>query len=168
MGFGETDDDHEDASPDEDDPSEAWTSPRLPAELGVHTPNGPLGSDYLAGNVAPHARQPASPVRAALPSSEGITIGKSKKKKVVEPAGSLISNSMQENFKGFSFTGGESLVVPHSLAHRLAQEQKTADQALADEEFNEPSTEDEVDDDTTHGGRYANARRRGMGLDDDL
>lgn len=168
MGFGL--DDEEASSLDENDPSEAWTSPRLP-EFGVHTPNGPLGSDYLAGNVAvaPHAKQAPGPSAAGLGAapegtpSQGIAIGKAKKKKQ-EVAGSLISHSMQEEFKGFSFSGGESLVVPASLAARLAHEQ--ADGAPADEEVPEPNTDDEFDNDRAHGGRYASAKRGGF--DDDM
>lgn len=167
MGFG---DDEEEKPPslDENDPSEDWTSPRLP-EFGVHLPNGPLGSDYIAGNVppVPHAKHLGASLAGLGSQAKGIEIGKAKKKKE-EVAQSMISNSMQENFKGFSFSGGESVHVPHSMANRLAQEKSNVEAAVADEELAEPTTEDEVDDDQTHGGRYANAKRRGIGFDEDV
>lgn len=176
---------------DEDDPSEAWTA--TPASLlSPHTPNGPLGSDNplaslsralpsplatgvlptsAAAGVAPSSAATSSTARnsasttASSSNANGIAIASKKKKgHGADAAHSPISHSMQENFKGFTFSGGESLVVPASLAQRMAVNDQSPDAIDLDEE--EPTTEDEVEDDGVAGGRYA--RRRRNGDDEDM
>lgn len=86
-------------------------------------------------------------------------------------AGTPLTNSVQENFKGFTYSGGESVVVPPGvLAQQAAQKQKE-DEAVDDEEEPEVTTEDEVEDTKMSAGRYANLRRKGLGfssIDDDF
>jgi serine/threonine protein kinase len=104
---------------------------------------------------------------AGLPASHAVAIGapKRKKEKAAAAGGSPIPGSM---FQGFTFSGGESVVVPSDLAAR-AEAAAAADDdlivkgpALADEEG--ANTEDEVDDDSRAAGRYARAAK----LDDEL
>jgi serine/threonine protein kinase SCH9 len=146
---------------DENDPSEAWTTPSI---TSPHTPNGPLGSDRLPTGSVPSVSTLLSNLSSQAPSNSagtGITIAKTKKNNA-QGAHSPISHSMQENFKGFTFSGGESLAIPQSLAQRVAA--TGAEEDAVDVEEEEPTTEDEVDDDETAGGRYARKRRG----DDDL
>jgi serine/threonine protein kinase SCH9 len=173
---------------DENDPSEAWTSPMIPAT--VHTPNGPLGSDAPGSSF--FSTRPAQPLAitplegakgavavavaaadgaengnadamataaataaatAGLPASQAVAIGPAKRRKEkTQVGGSPIPGSM---FKGFTFSGGESVTVPGSLAAR-AEAAAAAAPAVADEDG--PTTEDEVDDDQVAGGRYARRR----------
>ncbi|TFK76139.1 kinase-like protein [Pluteus cervinus] len=133
---------------DEEDPSEAWTSRSTTNGL-VHTYTGPLGSDRPMNGV---------------PSSQNIQIKPKKQKK--DHAGSPLTNSVQENFRGFTYHGGESVVPPMGLLGKQVAEDE---QAVEDEEVQEPTTEDEFEDTATSAGRYANARRKGVGfLDDDF
>ena len=74
-------------------------------------------------------------------------------------AGTPLTNSMQENFIGFTFHG-ES-VLPVGAAGILREH---GEQALDSEDF-VPNFD--VDDEEGLVGRYAN-RRRGDGLDDDM
>lgn len=152
---------------DEEDPSEAWVSQSIGGSGFAHTPNGPLGSEK--STPAPTPLGPLSPL-APLGTApfthgngngngkpQGVQIEKRKKKKK-EVAGSVLSESIQEKFSGFSYMGGES-VVPAGIMSRRGQ--GGAEVAVADEEVAEPTTEDECDD-RQAGGRYANARRQGM------
>jgi hypothetical protein len=148
----------DDVDLDEEDPSEDWISHPGNPSL-THTYNGPLGSDrerithgYHNGAVnGSHARP------------QGIQIKPKKNKK--HAAGSPLTKSVQENFRGFTYSGGESLVVPP----RLAKAVRESEEAVADEEVPDVTTEDEYEDSGTAAGRYANARRKGaLGPDDDL
>jgi serine/threonine protein kinase len=152
-----------DESLDEDDPSEAWTDP-APAP-GSRTPHGPLGSD-APGNSSSFFSPSAvrSPSAAAVPlpvpvptttAAAPVAIGPAKRRKEKgAAAGSPIPGSM---FQGFTFSGGESVAVPGSLAARAEAEAAAPvtvePVALADEDG--PTTEDEVEDDGVAAGRYA-------------
>ena len=87
-----------------------------------------------------------------------------KKKKNKDAVGSPLTNSVQANFRGFTYSGGESVVPPASHLAQLANEEGAVD----DEEIIEPTTEDEYDEVGTAVGRLANARRKGQLLDDDI
>ncbi|KAF9246987.1 kinase-like domain-containing protein [Melanogaster broomeanus] len=130
-------------SPDEEDPSEDWT--QAGAQAFSHTPNGPLGSERLP--TSPHALQ-NGPNNVAR--SQGIQIGNRKKRDV---AGSPLTNSVQENFRGFTYSGGESLVMPTGVLNGGDEE----DEVVEDEE--EGTTEDEFEDEESFAGRYSNRRR---------
>lgn len=148
-------------SPDEEDPSEDWTQTQggLP---GSHMPNGPLGSDRHVNGVNPNG--PAGPL-SPLPTVNGngagraIQIGSRKKQDI---AGSPLTNSVQENFRGFTYSGGESVVMQMSLMGREPDDDD--DEAVADEEVPEVTTEDEFEEES-FAGRYSNRRR---GIDDDI
>ncbi|EIN10280.1 Pkinase-domain-containing protein [Punctularia strigosozonata HHB-11173 SS5] len=167
---------------DEDDPSEAWTSPSS-LTPGSHTPNGPLGSDLGSRPSSAAARTPAAPApaptpaaAAAAPTQKANGAGpnvieiKSTKRRAREAATSPpLTSSVQEQFTGFTFSGGESFVggrERHEADAAAAEDED--EQAVEDEDGNEPTTEDEAWDDERHAGRYANARRKGAldGLDD--
>ncbi|CCL99436.1 uncharacterized protein FIBRA_01454 [Fibroporia radiculosa] len=125
---------------DEEDPSEDWVALTQSATVGsLHTPNGPLGSD-----------------RPVAPPPAGIEIVGKKKKQ--EPASSPLTNSVQENFRGFTYHG-ES-VMP-AAAGVLAGYEPEED-AVAQGEIDEPGTDDELDE--APAGRYA--RRNGNHVDD--
>ena len=155
---------------DEEDPSEAWVSLSQSVGAPIHTPNGPLGSDRPAqAQTQAQAQQPMTqpkPIQAPPPSSvgKGINIVGQKKKKQAE---SPLTSSVQENFRGFTYHGGDS-VVPAGAAGILRDAaSKEDEQAVQDEEF-VPRDEDE---DEGLVGRYAN-RRRGEdmidGFDEDM
>jgi len=81
-------------------------------------------------------------------------------------AGTPLTNSVQENFRGFTFHG-ESLVVPPGMLSR----ERGDGEDDGHEEGDEVTTEDEVEDTKRSAGRYANLRRKGLGfsaMDDDL
>lgn len=130
---------------DEEDPSEAWVSLSQSMNAStIHTPNGPLGSDRPAA--------PPKPIAAAGTTTKGIDIGGRKKKQE-----SPLTSSVQENFRGFTYHGGESLIP--AGAGILSADARADEQAVHDEEY------DQQDDDDDEGlvGRY---RRRGEGMID--
>ncbi|KAG6880075.1 hypothetical protein C0992_006887 [Termitomyces sp. T32_za158] len=182
---------------DEDDPSGNWVSQSIGTGL-VHTPNGPLGSEREGKGQGPGPGAGPGPVGLAplgLPynlagpgpggpgsggpngRTQGIQIRP--KKKSPEFTGSPLTNSVQANFRGFTYSGGESVVVPPSHlrrhaeaeAERAREREREDEAAVEDEEIGMPSTDDEFGEFGKPGGRYANARRKGLGfgaLDDDM
>jgi len=144
---------------DEEDPSEAWVSQSIGNT--VHTPNGPLGCERPAGKPLSSITNGSSHTAT----SKGIQIKPKKMRR--EMLGSPLTNSVQENFRGFTYSGGESLIAP--MVSALAKKDKD-EEAVDDEEVQEVTTEDEFEDFGKSAGRYANARRKGLGfssLDDD-
>ncbi|KAJ7904285.1 kinase-like domain-containing protein [Mycena olivaceomarginata] len=151
---------------DEEDPSEDWVA--LTGSVTQHHPNGPLGSERESS--APVSPVPLSPQpqngapksgngHAAPSRPQGIDI---KPKKKREAVGSPLTNSVQENFRGFTYSGGESL--PTGIH---AMRTKTPDEG----EDSAGGTEDEFEDLSKPAGRYAHKRRKGLGftgLDDDM
>ena len=163
-----------DAGPDEimdlddEDPSEDWVALSQSISASMHTPNGPLGSDRPPAVAAQaqaqsQSERPASPTAAG--SAKGIAIGvPQRKKKTRDPVGSPLTSSVQENFRGFTYHGSES-VVPDGAAGGLAEQlEREKEEAVHDEEF----YADEDDDGPV--GRYADRRRNGDldGFDDDM
>jgi serine/threonine protein kinase SCH9 len=154
---------------DEEDPSADWTAQSMTGSGFLHTPNGPLGCDKDLARTATatplsptHAKGRVgimTPVRNGATAAQGIDV---KRRKGFD-VGSPLTSSVQENFKGFTFHGGESVVVP---AHLLKRSQQEDEEAVDDEETQEVTTEDEYEDSDTPAGRYANARRKGQNLDD--
>lgn len=151
---------------DESDPSENWVSQSINGSGFVHTPNGPLGSEK-DGNSKPVS--PSIPlglngsngVSSSNGLSQGIQIKPTKKNK--SSAGTPLTNSVQANFRGFTYSGGESVVPSASHLAQLSNNEA----AVEDEESADPTTEDEYDEIGKPVGRYANARRKGQ-LDDDM
>ena len=142
---------------DEDDPSEDWV---LAGSLTQHQPNGPLGSEreppLTPLSPSPQATNGRSSTQPSRPN--GIDI-KPKKKKA-EAAGSPLTNSVQENFRGFTYSGGETPGAPSGILSMRART-KTPD-GEGDDSTN--NTEDEFDDPSKPAGRYANKRRKGLGF----
>ncbi|KAL4075799.1 kinase-like domain-containing protein [Scleroderma citrinum] len=130
-----------DRSPDEEDPSDDWTH-TVTGSLPLHTPNGPLGSDR------------SGLLNGTKGSSQGIQIKKPKQHDVV---GTPLTNSVQENFRGFTYSGGESFVAPAGFSKEDYDDDD--DDTVDDEEANEPTTEDEYENESFV-GRYSNRRRR--------
>lgn len=145
---------------DEEDPSEDWVA--LTHSVSVttmHMPNGPLGSDKP---VSPGiATAPVAPAPAVVPAPApavsapaGIDI-QIKRKKKREPAGSPLTSSVQENFRGFTYHG-ES-VMPLA-AGMLADARGGMDDAvMSTQEEEEVNTDDELADERP-AGRYARRR----------
>lgn len=158
---------------DDDDPSEDWVSKSISGSGFVHTPNGPLGHDRDERDRG--AASPVSPLtpinghfngNGNVPSrsqTQGIRIT-SKKKRKDAGVGSPLTNSIQEKFRGFTYSGGESFIAPPSM---MGQKEKD-EEAVEDDDAPEVTTEDEFDDFGTSMGRYANARRQGRHVDDDM
>lgn len=140
---------------DEEDPSEDWVALSQSLSAPVHTPNGPLGFDKqpqplvvpppLNGHTNGHAK--------------GIDIANKKKKR--EPVGSPLTNSMQENFRGFTYHGEASLIPDGAAGILKEQADRERELALQDDEF---VPDFDVDDEEGLVGRYAN-KRRGDDLD---
>ncbi|KIJ70321.1 hypothetical protein HYDPIDRAFT_105029 [Hydnomerulius pinastri MD-312] len=146
-------------SPDEEDPSEDWTQTQPGGQAFSHTPNGPLGSDRHANGVNGSSNGAANGANGlSVSKSQGIQIGKRKKRDV---AGSPLTNSVQENFRGFTYSGGESLVTPMGVLSGEGDDEEAVDE----EEVPEVTTEDEFEDEENFAGRYSNRRR---GIDDDM
>jgi len=131
-------------TPDEEDPSEDWIQAGVQGP--VHTPHGPLGSD----RVTIGANHPQI-VSSGLGRSQGIQISKPKKR---ELAGSPLTNSVQENFRGFTYSG-ESVVTPTGV---FGREVESEDEAVDDQETTEITTEDEFEDES-FAGRYSKVRK---------
>ncbi|PIL37051.1 transporter [Ganoderma sinense ZZ0214-1] len=152
VGVEEMDLDDEDPSPDWVALSQSVTSSTM------HTPLGPLGSDKPAGATSP-SLGPAPAPAPAPPQRQGIEIAKSKKKRDEAPP---LTNSVQENFRGFTYHG-ESIIAPPTGI--LAREQE---EAVVDDAAPYPTTDDEVDNDSP-AGRYARRNRDAFdGFDDDM
>jgi hypothetical protein len=150
---------------DDEDPSESWVSQSIGGSGFSHTPNGPLGSDK------DKERGPTSPTSPITPTngrtspnpligtqSQGIQINGKKKRK--DPADSPLTSSIQENFRGFTYSGGESLVTPIRLAARRNEKKDAVD----DEAETSVTTEDEFEDFGSSAGRYS--KRHGQQIAD--
>ncbi|THV05511.1 kinase-like protein [Dendrothele bispora CBS 962.96] len=98
---------------------------------------------------------------AAARSAKGVAINGKKKKESHAPGSTPLTNSVQENFRGFTYSG-ES-VQQHADAFTTA---RFKDRKIGDEEEDphEVTTEDEFEDYGKSAGRYANARRKGFGF----
>ena len=132
---------------DDDDPSEDWVSQSV--SVGPqHTPHGPLGSD-----------------RPPLSTTPGIQIEKKQRGRDLASSPPL-TNSVQENFRGFTYSGeSESLIT--RVVNRLA-EKESREAAVADEDVTYPTTDDETLDVSTHAGRYSNRHGYLDDFDEDL
>jgi hypothetical protein len=83
---------------------------------------------------------------------------------------SPLTNSVQENFRGFTYHGGESVTAAMTagVAGRTrAQAKEEEEEAVEDEEAPEVTTEDEFEDVGRSAGRYANERRKARFGDED-
>ncbi|KAL0949558.1 hypothetical protein HGRIS_009607 [Hohenbuehelia grisea] len=170
---------------DEDDTSENWISQSFTGQSYMHTPNGPLGSEYTPAPVgrgvsaimangnanangavptATNGRSSGSGSSSDSARGGGVAIAPRKKKK--EVAGTPLTNSVQENFRGFTYSG-ESVVQPP--AGLLNGTHAAVNGSSSGEATPEVTTEDEAEDTQTAAGRYAHARRKGLtftGMDD--
>lgn len=137
---------------DEEDPSEDWVARTSSAIVGsLHTPNGPLGSDKPMGAL------PTPPAPA------GIQIAPKKKKKR-NVAESPLTNSVQENFRGFTYHG-ES-VMPAAVG-MLAEAGRPVEEDAVTPTSEVDVTDDELDE--TPVGRYAHKGNGHVdGFDEDL
>ncbi|TDL29417.1 kinase-like protein [Rickenella mellea] len=139
---------------DEEDPSEDWVSQSLTSS--VHTPNGPLGSEFsdLPRGSPPPADVPPRGTPMQMP-------GGGRRRKNDDAAGGAtpLTRSVQENFRGFSYTG-ESVVYSNAAGRLRELDREEDEQAveIGEEEMQEPTTEDEYEDDQRAGGRYARRR----------
>lgn len=153
---------------DEEDPSEDWVTLSQSQLAMSHMPNGPLGSDRPTNGTANVATNGGAPAAAAVGGARGIQMPQ-KKKKSRDAVGTPLTNSVQENFIGFTYHG-ES-VMPDGVASLLAEQVKReAEQVVEDEAPGLRSLEEEDLDLDTPVGRYAE-QRRGMhldGFDEDL
>lgn len=126
---------------DDDDPSEDWVSQSV-SGAAQHTPHGPLGSD-----------------RPPMSTTPGIQIEQKRRRRDLTSSPPL-TNSVQENFRGFTYSGeSESLIT--RVVNRLAEKEREG--AVADEDVTYPTTDDEALDASRHAGRYS--KRHGY-LDD--
>ena len=100
------------------------------------------GSSSKSGSTANGSEKPERP---------GLEINTGRKKRN-EAQGSPISNSVQENFRGFSFSG-ESFVEGRMM---VREEDEEGEEDALDER--DPSTEDDFEDDRP-GGRVSGRRR---------
>ena len=142
------------------------TPPPPPLPLSLHQPPGPSSrhgfsssSSSLSSNHHHHHNS-----NTTTP-AQTIRIKQAKPRRDV--AGTPLTNSVQENFRGFTFHG-ESLVVPPP---GMLLQGKSDGEEDGQEEGDEVTTEDEVEDTKRSAGRYANMRRKGLGfstMDDDL
>ncbi|KAF5369864.1 hypothetical protein D9758_001272 [Tetrapyrgos nigripes] len=167
---------------DEADPSADWVSQSVGGNGFAHTPNGPLGSEKTppqtpslsgltsmnghsngASGVNGKSSSGASLTRnesAAGRSAKGVAINGKKKKDADAPGSTPLTNSVQENFRGFTYHG-ES-VQQHADAFTSRLKDKYVDNE--DEEPHEVTTEDEFEDFGKSAGRYANMRKKGLGM----
>lgn len=160
VGFGAMD-------LDEEDPSEDWVSQSIGPSGFTHTPNGPLGCEKDKSGISPLTSpltpfSPLGPTPSNCHKPQGIKIAPKKKKK--DPSSSPLTRSVQEEFRGFTYSGGESIITTAGIMGMKAN--RGDEEAVDDEEVQEPTTEDEYEDEQAV-GRYANARRQGQDLQDD-
>jgi hypothetical protein len=155
---------------DDNDPSEAWVSQSISGMQ--HQPNGPLGSAPPNKSASPLS--PLSPITNGASTGgnggarpQGIQIKPSRVRKGV--VGSPLTNSVQENFIGFTYHGGESVAAPRKdyFQQRRAESGGGEEEAVADEDAPEVTTEDEFEDAGRSAGRYAHVRRNGGSFDEE-
>jgi len=161
---------------DDDDPSEAWVSR---SSSTTHLPNGPLGSDTGGRKPSGGAFGGLGMTSISNTKPKGIEISKPGPKKGVTIKGGSggskgtkgrrdesppLTNSVQENFRGFTYHGEDAGDLISAAIGKL-RGQAEAEDTVDDEELQEPTTEDEVENDASPAGRYANQRRRGQ-IDD--
>ena len=159
---------------DDDDPSAAWVAQSLGATALAHTPNGPLGSERPPAAKAPplaaitNGAGAAPRVGIAIRGKDGSGSGKGSVAPLLR-SGSPLTNSVQENFIGFTYHGGESVAAPrreYFSARRAAQAEREAEHAVEDADADDAqgaTTEDELEDVGRSAGRYAHAH-----FDDDM
>ncbi|KDQ20690.1 hypothetical protein BOTBODRAFT_26708 [Botryobasidium botryosum FD-172 SS1] len=116
---------------DDDDPSDAWVA-------SVGTGNGNVHQFHGPGGITTDG--------ASRPPAVAIT---KKKAKFAVDQGSPLTNSIQENFRGFTYQGGES-VINQAGGHLGDRDDEDEDEEVQDEDVR---TEDEWEDDTP-AGRY--------------
>ncbi|KIM90639.1 hypothetical protein PILCRDRAFT_29795, partial [Piloderma croceum F 1598] len=142
---------------DDDDPSEDWVSQSIGGSGFLHTPNGPLGSEKgispMTTPLSPLSPLGPTPTNGHKP--QGIRIAPKKKKK--DPTSSPLTQSVQEEFRGFTYSGGESIITSAGIMGGRGE--GGDEEVVEDEEVQEPTTEDEYEDEQAV-GRYATARRR--------
>ncbi|KAH9966046.1 kinase-like domain-containing protein [Russula dissimulans] len=127
---------------DDDDPSEAWVSQSV-SNGPQYTPHGPLGSD----------RPPVS-------ATSGIQI--QQKKRGRDGASSPpLTNSVQENFRGFTYSGESESLIARVVTRLTEKEKESREDAVVDDEVTYPTTDDEALDASRHAGRYS--KRHGDG-----
>jgi len=127
---------------DDDDPSEAWVSQSV-SNGPQYTPHGPLGSD-----------------RPPLSATPGIQI--QQKKRGRDGASSPpLTNSVQENFRGFTYSGESESLIARVVTRLTEKEKESREGAVVDEEVTYPTTDDEALDASRHAGRYS--KRHGDG-----
>uniref|UniRef100_A0A0W0FC39 Agc akt protein kinase n=1 Tax=Moniliophthora roreri TaxID=221103 RepID=A0A0W0FC39_MONRR len=170
---------------DDEDPSEDWVSASFSSSLSLHTPNGPLGSDRQTPPPTPFS--PMTPLNGTTNGSgsngrlsrnasekrredKGVAIkganAKSRKKK--ETAGTPLTNSVQENFRGFTYSGESVSNHADAFAQHRQRDTGVTDESEVEEKTN---TDDEYADFDKAAGRYAHAKRKGLGftdMDDDM
>ncbi|KAJ3790584.1 putative serine/threonine protein kinase [Lentinula aff. detonsa] len=181
----------------EDDPSESWVSQSLGTSSlpGGHMHNGPLGSEKtgktppmtpispMTTMTLPNGTAHSTHKTAKHKSSRGggglsrngsgastksnrsskSSLNRAKR----QPAGTPLTNSVQENFRGFTYSGGES-VSAHADAfasRKIEDDDDDEDYVDVDDEVG-GGTEDEFEDFGKSAGRYANMRKKGMGFTD--
>ena len=77
-----------------------------------------------------------------------------------------LTSSIQENFRGFTYHGEDAGDLISAAIGKLRGRNGTEEAVHDDDdEWQEPTTEDEVENNTKAAGRYAGNRRRGQ-LDD--
>ena len=131
---------------DDDDPSEDWVSQSVSGGI-QHTPHGPLGSD----------RPPP------LSTTPGIDI-QQKRRGRDGTSSPPLTNSVQENFRGFTYSGeSESFIA--RVVNRL-NEQEGRGGAVANERETYP--DDEALDGSAHAGRYSKRTAYLDGFDENL
>lgn len=149
--------------------------------------NGVLNGLNLNGSTSTGSG--SGPGSSTATTTKGIQIQKKKTQNdpnmMMMVNGTPLTNSVQENFKGFTYHGGESVVAPMRLAlseREKERRQREGEEAvmLDDEDDSEMwanrdtgrTTEDEMEDVTTSAGRYATSRYNrndgSFGDDDDM
>ncbi|KAI0304202.1 kinase-like protein [Russula brevipes] len=129
---------------DDNDPSEDWVSQSV-TNGNMYTPHGPLGSD-----------------RPPLSTTPGIDIQRKRPGRDVASSPPL-TNSVQENFRGFTYSGeSESLIA------RVVNRLTVQDNRVPDEEGAYPTTDDEALDVSIHAGRYSKRNGYLSDFDDDM
>lgn len=99
---------------DEDDPSEDWVNAyEKERNTGHHTPNGPLGWEL-------HLTKEKEKEKDKVPPKSASIQIKAPKKKEAHFNGTPLTSSVQENFRGFTYSGGES-VVANMAAHAMSR-----------------------------------------------
>ncbi|ODN74163.1 hypothetical protein L202_07615 [Cryptococcus amylolentus CBS 6039] len=125
---------------------------------------GGVGSGSLTGKHS--YLGPGAGLSGSQGGADGVAINKSQRPPLPGASGSPLTSSVQENFRGFTYTG-ESLMPQSMLADQQMDSDSDNENAVDDEDDEDSSSEEEDDDDYDDDNIVSGRTARGGDVDMD-